>query len=229
VHQSLYQIDEQLRNTLLNLGTYVFGRAATMSEARLLADVLFKRDPYLVKHWRKVWGSEAVLSSSGRVIGSTHVVIDHEPEFMSLEDQQERFGHRIYEQGLFEFLLRPAVGEGEVSQEVIPISIANAVLDTETGEYQFPDQEAVAKLRSLLAAHAGVSLRRLLAEQEALLVRRQLPPQHEQENTRHPRTEATSEKSSVSAAASAETPRAMPKPPRHSSHQRRQRIASNTG
>jgi hypothetical protein len=179
VHQSVYQIDEQLRNTLLNLGTYIFGRAATMSEARLLADVLFKRDPYLVKHWRKVWGSEAVLSSSGRVIGSTHVVIDHNLNSCRLRTSRNASGHRIYEQGLFEFLLRPALGEGEVRQEVIPISIANAVLDTETGEYQFPDQEAVAKLRSLLAAHAGVSLRWLLAEQEALLVRRQLPPQHE--------------------------------------------------
>jgi hypothetical protein len=56
-HQSIYQIDEQLRNTLLSLGSYMFGRAATMPEARILADVLFKRDPYLVKHWRKVWMS----------------------------------------------------------------------------------------------------------------------------------------------------------------------------
>jgi hypothetical protein len=170
-HQSIYQIDEQLRNTLLSLGTYVFARAATMSEARILADVLYKRDPYVVKHWRKVWGNEAILNSAGRIIGSSHVVIDHEPEFMPLDEQQERFAQRINEQGLFEFLLRPALREGEVSQEVIPISIANTVLDTETGEYQFPNQGGVAKLRSLLAAHAGMPVQTLLKEQEARLPR----------------------------------------------------------
>jgi hypothetical protein len=79
-HQSIEQIDDQLRNTLLSLGTYLFGRAATMSEARILADVLYKRDPYVVKHWRKVWGNE-LISHYGRIIGSAHVVIDHEPEF----------------------------------------------------------------------------------------------------------------------------------------------------
>jgi hypothetical protein len=40
-HQSLFQIDEQLRNTLLSLGNYVIGRAPTMTEACILADALF--------------------------------------------------------------------------------------------------------------------------------------------------------------------------------------------
>ena len=48
--QSINQVDEQLRNTVLSLGTYVFGRAGTMSEARILADALFYRDPFQVKH-----------------------------------------------------------------------------------------------------------------------------------------------------------------------------------
>jgi hypothetical protein len=178
-HQSLYQLDEDLRNTLLSLGTYVFGRAATMSEARLLADVLYKRDPYLVKHWRKVWMSGGSLY--GRPLAP--FVADEEPEFMSLEEQQEEAARGIAELRLFEFLLRPALGEGEVSKTVIPISIANTVRDTETGEHQFPDQEAVAKFRSLLTAHAGVSLRTLLAEQDALLasLSRQQPRQTRQQ------------------------------------------------
>src|ERR671919_84886 len=73
-HQSIEQIDEQVRNSLLSLGTYMFGRAATMSEARLLADVLYKgMDPYLVKHWRKVWGTEPI-TLGGRYAGSVNVV-----------------------------------------------------------------------------------------------------------------------------------------------------------
>jgi hypothetical protein len=232
VHQSIYQIDEQLRQTLLSLGTYVFGRAATMSEARILADVLYKRDPYVVKHWRKVWGNE-LISRSGRIVGSSHVVIDHEPEFMPLDQQLELNAQRIYQQGLFEFLLRPALREGEVSQTVIPISIANTVLDTETGEYQFPDQGGVAKLRSLLAAHSGISLRTLLAEQDTYLARGHLPPQQDHGKMRRPSTEATGEESRAADVASAKTPRAtpdgaLPNTPPERLHHRRRRLSSVT-
>jgi hypothetical protein len=54
IHQELNQIDEQLRNTLLSLGTYIIGGTSSMDSARLLADALFLRDPKRVKHWRKV-------------------------------------------------------------------------------------------------------------------------------------------------------------------------------
>jgi hypothetical protein len=163
-HQSLYQIDEALRFTLLSLGNYAFGRAATMPEARLLADVLYRTKPYLVKHWRKVWMSGGSLNG----LPLPPYVVDHEPEFMPLAEQQERFAQRINEQKLFEFLLRPATREGEVSQEVLPISIANTVLDPDTGEQQFPDQAGVAKFRSLLTVHSGMPIKQLLAEQDGL-------------------------------------------------------------
>jgi hypothetical protein len=52
-HQELYQIDEQLRNTLLSLGTYILGSTSSMASARTLADALFSRDPWWVKHWRR--------------------------------------------------------------------------------------------------------------------------------------------------------------------------------
>jgi hypothetical protein len=166
-HQSLFQIDEQLRQTLLSLGNYVIGRAATMAEARILADVLFKQNPYLVKHWRKVWGSEPVFNERGRVVGSEHVVIDHEPEFMPLEEQLELFAQQIAKLRLFDFLLRPAEREGQISASVIPMSIASVVQDRVTGASLFPNQPVVARLRSLLRAKSGTPLAALLAEQEA--------------------------------------------------------------
>ena|SRR5918992_183971 len=54
-HQSLLQIDEQLRTTLLSLGNYVIGRVSTMVEARILADALFTTDVFRIKHMRNVW------------------------------------------------------------------------------------------------------------------------------------------------------------------------------
>jgi hypothetical protein len=63
-HQSISQIDEQVRNSLLSLGTYIFGRA-TMPDARILADVLYKRDPMRVKYWHRVWASAPIRGQPG--------------------------------------------------------------------------------------------------------------------------------------------------------------------
>jgi hypothetical protein len=162
-HQSIEQIDFQVRNSLLSLGTYMFGRAATMPEARILADVLYKRDPMRVKYWHRVWASEPILGQT-RTIGTSHFVIDHRPEFMSLEDQQEESARRIAELRLFEFLCRPALREGEVSSSVIPISIANLDFDNETESYQFPDYARVARFRAALEAQTGIPAATILKE-----------------------------------------------------------------
>jgi hypothetical protein len=64
----------------------------------------------------------------------------------------------------FEFLLRPAIREGEVSHAVIPITIANLDRDAETGEYQFPNSERVSLLRGALAAQSGIPAATILKE-----------------------------------------------------------------
>jgi hypothetical protein len=104
-HQELYQIDEQLRNTLLSLGTYILGSTSSMGSARELADALFSRDPWWVKHWRPVYG---------RISSREWGVISEEPEFMPLEEQTELFAQRIKKLGRFQFLLRPALSEGHI-------------------------------------------------------------------------------------------------------------------
>jgi hypothetical protein len=168
--QSIFQLDEQLRNTVLSLGTYVFGRTATMREARILADALFYRDPYQVKHYQKVWGKDSPAAHAGfRRDGSDYFVLDYEPEFLGLDDQLELAAKKINQLRLFEFLLRPAIREGEVSQAVLPLSIKSLVADTETGEYVFPDRTLVDRLRSGLAARSGIPAATIRKEQEARL------------------------------------------------------------
>jgi hypothetical protein len=216
-HQSLFQIDEQLRNTLFSLGTYAFGRAATMPEARLLADLLYRTNPNLVKHWRKVWMGGGSLH--GRPLDP--YIVDYEPEFMPLAEQQELFAQTITRQKLFDFLLRPALREGEVSQEVIPISIANAVVDPETGEQQFPDLAAVAKFRALLPPGAGIPLKSLLAQQDALLPTARELPRPKSPGTVPPSRQKTPEK--LPTATSDVATAHPPLPPR------RHRISNRTG
>jgi len=193
-HQSIYQLDEKLRNTLLSLGTYLFGRAATIKEARELGELLWKNDPFRVKHSRTVWGKVdpppplrgysrygydcfPERYSDYRMWEPTfpYYVLATEPEFMSLDDQREEAANRLTDLGLFEFILRPSLREGEVSSEVYKVNLAGMVQDKATGELCFPNQAVVAQVRSLLETTSGTPIQRLLAEQDALLSNEQLP------------------------------------------------------
>jgi len=161
--QSPLQLDEQLRQTVLSLGTYLVGQATTMEAVRLLADALYLRDPYWVKHYRKVYVPQPRWAA--------HRAIDDdppkEPEYMPLEQQTELFAQRIRRLKQYQFLFRPAVDEGTVGTAVYPISIRTI----DTGK--FPDQGILQQLRKTLAAKAGIPVDVLIKEQEARL---QQPP-----------------------------------------------------
>jgi hypothetical protein len=187
-HQSIEQLDDQLRNTVFSLGTYLFGRAP-VPEARILAQVLFKRDPMRVKHWRKVWMSGGSL----RGLPLAPFVVDYEPEFMSLEDQLEAAANLIAELGIFRFLCRPALREGEVSQSVIPVTIEHVDRDEWTGDYHFPNPQRIRDVCSLLAAQSGVPMQTLLAEQDALLPKAQAVRQPKTPDTNPPSQQSSAE------------------------------------
>jgi hypothetical protein len=122
---------------------------------------------------------------------------------MNLDDQREEAANRLTELGLFEFFLRPSLREGEVSGAVYPVSIAGAVRDNETGAYQFSNQETVAKVRSVLEAAAGVPIKTLLAEQDALVPTEQ---QQELPRPKTPGTAASSRQTSADATPTAHPP-----------------------
>jgi hypothetical protein len=135
---------------------------------------------YRVKHFRKVWGKEdpppffARLPErhmAAKLQNPNHhyYVLDHEPQHMPLPEQLELGAQLLTGLGLFRFLCRPALREGEVSQSVIPISIDSVIRDTETNEYLFPDQALVDRVRSRLAAQSGIPVAAILKEQEARL------------------------------------------------------------
>jgi hypothetical protein len=171
-HQSIEQIDEQLRTTLCSLGTYLFGRA-TIPEARILADILFKKDPYRIKRHRKIWGRhdplEPRLGGYGTFsVRDAYFVLDYEADYLPMDEQQELLATQIAELGLFQFLCRPALHEGSVSQSVIPLTIANLDRD-EHGGYQFPNAERVARFRAALAAQTGIPAESIIKELESCL------------------------------------------------------------
>jgi hypothetical protein len=155
--QSPLQLDAQLQQTVLSLGTYLFGQATTFDAAQLLASAMFLRDPYRVKHYR--WRSVRVSPREWAV--------QEEPEFMPLHEQRELFAQRLMKLKQFQFLLRPAKSEGEITTDVFPISIRTVDLDQETGKLHFPHRELLIELRATLAARSGTPVDVLIKEQEA--------------------------------------------------------------
>jgi hypothetical protein len=165
-----------------------------MNEARVLADLVFPRDPNCVQHYRRTWGSHSFRHS-----GTTaHYVIDQEPVYLGLDSQLELNAQRLYNQRLFDFTLRPAIHEGDVAAAV-PINIRHVVHDPVTGEESYPNEAIVAAFRSLLQEKSGVPLKTLLAEQDALLLPapatqsagRQIPQRHQRQHATPQRSQGT--------------------------------------
>jgi hypothetical protein len=103
-----------------------------------------------------------------------YYVLDYEPEYMSIENQTEEAAGKIQKLGALEFLCRPAVGEGTVSQDVMSLKLSDALRDPDTGEWQFPDPEQdaarIAWLQQRLAKRSGMPVREILKEQENRLI-----------------------------------------------------------
>jgi hypothetical protein len=164
-YQSIFQIPESLRNSLLGLGNLVVGKPLTMNEARVLSDLLFLRDPNRVQHYRRIWGSHTF-----RYSGTTaHYVIDEEPVYMRLDAQLELSAQQLYRQRIFEFMLRPSTLHGDGAATAVPISIERVIQDPVTGECRPPDEAMLSAFRSLLKEQSGVPIKTLLAEQDALV------------------------------------------------------------
>jgi hypothetical protein len=181
-----------------------------------------------VQHYRRTWGKVDLFPARFHDRFShyecfarlqnpkyPYYVLDEEPVYMSLENQREEAANRLMDLGLFDFFLRPSLREGEVSSDVYKVNIAGMVQDNVTGELSFPDQDMVAQIRSLLEATAGMPVKTLLAEQDALL------PTATQELPR-PQTPGTATTSQQPSADSTVTAHPQLPPRRH-------RLPSRTG
>jgi len=113
------------------------------------------------------------------------------------------------ELGRFEFFLRPSLQEGEIGSTVSKVNLVGMVTDKTTGEMCFSNQDVVAGVRSLLGATAGMPIKTLLAEQDALI------PTDTQQKLPRPKQLATATASPQPAEYSAVPPHAPLPPRRH--------------
>jgi hypothetical protein len=164
--QSPLSLDEHLQQTVLSLGSLIIGQAPTKAAAAVLAANLCFPNPHYIKHERVIQRNP--YSYRGVL---TVPEPQKEPVFMPINEQLELYMQRIQRLGMYSFLLRPAVSEGEISTEVYPIHIRDVDRDRETGAYQYPDKLLMERLRAKLVAKSGIPVTDILKEQETRLTK----------------------------------------------------------
>lgn len=151
-HQEMWQVDERLQKTLMTMGTQILGVTSDPDSAVGLARRFFRYDPHWVKKIERVWMSDMLFGP---------YVVDHRTVEFTPEEQMIMGSERFMDLGRFQFLVRPAPGEGDVTGRLRAVSIANF----DRGLY--PDEALVGEARRLLAKRAGRPVDEVLEEIEA--------------------------------------------------------------
>lgn len=174
-HQYPSQLEPTINHALTQMGTQVIGNVQDPDDALYLARQFHRYEPYLVKKRVPVWMSvqQGFHYSQPQVIDETTTEFTPEEQYILVAD-------RIRSLPKFQFLLRPAEGEGSLTGRLRRMSIARL----DAGLY--PDEEVVAEVKRRLRQRDGVPVATLLAaieqrRQEQLTV---APKQRTRENAK---------------------------------------------
>jgi hypothetical protein len=147
----MFQIDERIQKTLMTMGTQIFGVTTDTEASYNLARQFFRYNPYLIKKFERVWMAD--------MMGP--YVVDHKTVEFTPEEQILLGSYKFMDQGRFQFLVRPAPREGDVTGRLQRLSID----DVDRGLY--PNDMWVQEGRSLLVDRGGRAVNDLLSEIEA--------------------------------------------------------------
>ena len=157
-HQNLSQVDERIRNVLMQCGTQIVGRIANPDDALFLARQFLRYDPHMVKKQEPVWMSVAQFTASGMLEGYALPEIIDRRNVEFTPEEQLLMATEQFRLPRFQFLVRPATAEGTVSDQLYRISIEKL----DAGQY--PDAEQVSQVLAYLRQKSGVAVEALLAE-----------------------------------------------------------------
>ncbi len=162
--QELFQLPEQLRQTVLSTGTVLFGQTSDYQTAEELARRYYTYDPYKVKKYEAVHGVVEPVGSRYLSSPAVHGIVDWRTTEFSPWEQNYLHSRHFLTLPAFHFLLGRSRREGQLPTHLEPISTAK--LDPG----QFPDTRHVECLRSQLMVRDGVVEQVVLAQ-----IRRRLP------------------------------------------------------
>jgi hypothetical protein len=146
--QQVWQVDPRIAKALLSMGTQIVGAVSDPADARVLAQHLFRFDAGWVRKRQPVWMSNQL----------SPYIVDYTTAELTAEEQDLLNSYLLRDTGLFRFLVRPAAHEGDVRNDLRPMSIAN--LDRNI----WVDEDLVEQARPLLAARSGIPVARLLPD-----------------------------------------------------------------
>ncbi len=153
-HQNLSQVDERIRNVLMQMGTQIVGAIANPDDALLLARQFVPYNPKLVKKREPVWMGLSAHDLSGSYTQPT--IIDYTTKEFTPDEQQLLAAARFQQMKRFQFLVRAAESEGNIAGHLRRISI-------ERLDYaQYPQSAELARVRAFLRQKSGVPLETLL-------------------------------------------------------------------
>ena len=157
-HQNLSQVDERIRNILMQCGTQVIGNIANPDDAEYLARQFLHYDPFQVKKREPVWAGVQQIDESGFLLGySDPEIIDYRNVEFTPEEQVLRMMAK-FRLPRFQFRVRPALAEGTVARSLYRLSIENL----DAGQY--PDSGRVNETLAYLRQKDGVAMASLLAK-----------------------------------------------------------------
>jgi hypothetical protein len=146
-HQSLTQIDERIRNVLMQMGTQVLGVTPNPDDALYLAKQFTRYDPFRVKKKEPIWMGVADPNLINPI--PRPMVIDWRTVEYSTDEQFLLVADSFRSLGRFRFLVRIARGEGDTRGDLRRMSIARL----DAGD--FPDHRLVAEVERRLLHRDG--------------------------------------------------------------------------
>jgi len=168
-HQNLSQVEEPIRNVLMQCGTQIIGRISNPDDTLFLARQLLHYNPGLVKKEEPVWMGVTQFTDSGQMAGYSWPTIIDRKSVEFTPEEQLLLAAEQFRLPRFQFIVRPATAEGTVSDRLYKISIEKL----DAGQY--PDAEQVNQILGYLRQKSGVAVETLLAEIQQRRAAREAP------------------------------------------------------
>ena len=122
-HQELFQLDEKSRKTLMTMGTQIIGVTSDFDAALTLGREFIPVDPWRIKRYEKV--IVPVPRFSIRSPDEGFDIIELNPVELTVQEQEYLAANIFKNLKPFEFLFRPAKAEGDITADIVPVSIMN--------------------------------------------------------------------------------------------------------
>ena len=155
-HQELFQVEERLQKTLMSMGTQILGVTSDPDTATNLAHRYFRYQPNWVRKYEPVWMASPHIPGISEYRMPS--VVDYRSHEFTLEEQRLLKSYEFTNLRQFEFLVRPALGEGNTQGSLKRVDIASLV------EGKYPDAKQVDTARNLLMERDGQNADDLLKE-----------------------------------------------------------------